>query len=150
MRRQKSRDVRTRTFPWTRPWMHIDAFGDTTASAHCCTYVCAFALHIPNVDNADGSTSAHWHIHERVCKLILSVHGGHERYLALSIADSCNSLYFSLPTPPMVRLDTDPLQMPADTDGISGGSENVCVCTSLICSGRHQSQWPPPQLRRAM
>jgi len=35
----------------------------------------------------------------------------------------------------MVRLDTDPLLTPADVDGISGGSENICVCTSLICSG---------------
>ena len=35
---------------------------------------------------------------------------------------------------PMARLDTNHLQMPADVDGISGGSENVCVGTSLVCS----------------
>ena len=35
----------------------------------------------------------------------------------------------------MVRLDTDPLQMPADADSISDESENVCVRTSLACSG---------------
>jgi len=35
----------------------------------------------------------------------------------------------------MVRLDTDPLQMPADADSISGERENVCIRTSLACSG---------------
>ena len=44
---------------------------------------------------------------------------------------------------PMVRQDTGPLQMPVDMYGISGGSENVCICTSLICSSGHQSWWPP-------
>ena len=44
----------------------------------------------------------------------------------------------------MVRLDTDTLQMPADADGISGGIKNVCVRTSLVCRGGHQSWWPPP------
>ena len=34
----------------------------------------------------------------------------------------------------MVRLDTDPLQTPADTDGISGGSKNVCVRTVAVVS----------------
>jgi len=29
------------------------------------------------------------------------------------------------------------------THGISGGSKNVYVCTSLICTGGHQSQQPP-------
>jgi len=37
-----------------------------------------------------------------------------------------------LPTLPMVRLDTNPLQAPADTNGISGGRENVCICTSPL------------------
>jgi len=41
------------------------------------------------------------------------------------------------PTPAMVRLDTNHLQTPADVDSISGRSENVCVHTSLICSGGH-------------
>jgi len=40
-------------------------------------------------------------------------------------------------TPLMVRLDIDPLRTPADI--ISGGGENVCICTSLIRSGGHQS-----------
>jgi len=43
----------------------------------------------------------------------------------------------------MVRLDTDPLQTSADADSISGGSENVCVCTCLICGGGHQLRLPP-------
>jgi len=30
----------------------------------------------------------------------------------------------------MVRLDTNPLQMPADADDISDRSETVCVCSS--------------------
>jgi len=34
--------------------------------------------------------------------------------------------------PVMVRLDANPLQTPAVADGISGGSENVCVCTSHL------------------
>jgi len=40
-------------------------------------------------------------------------------------------------------------QSSADANGISGGSENVCICTFLIHSGGHQSQRLPllPQLR---
>jgi len=49
--------------------------------------------------------------------------------------------------PPMVRLDTDPMQTPAGADGISGGSENVCIHTSIMRSGSHQSRWLPPQSR---
>jgi len=55
------------------------------------------------------------------------------------VAGTRKSLCFCVPTPPMVRLDTDPLQLPVDMDSISGGSENVCIRTSLICGGRHQS-----------
>jgi len=54
-----------------------------------------------------------------------------------------------LPTPPMVRLDINSLQTLADVNGISGESENVCVCTSLPSSGGHQSRRPPPQSRHA-
>jgi len=54
-------------------------------------------------------------------------------------ADTCKSLCFQLPMLPIVRLDTDPLQTPADEDGISGGSENVCIRIFLICSGGHKS-----------
>jgi len=68
-------------------------------------------------------------------QLVLSVRGGRERYLALSRKSIC----LQVPTPLMVRLDTDTLLTAADADGISGGSKNVCSCTYLICSGRHQS-----------
>jgi len=54
----------------------------------------------------------------------------------------------------MVRLDTDPLQMQADADGISGRSKNVCIHTSPHLSsaaagikrdGRHhESLWSLP------
>jgi len=83
MHRQHNRNVQTRTFPWTHTQ---DVFRDMTASTHCCTYVRAFADASLNVDNMDGSADAHRHVHERVCKLILSVHGGCELYLVLSRA----------------------------------------------------------------
>jgi len=129
---QRSRDVWTRTFPWT----HTDEF----VSAHCCACnVYAFADESVSVDNEDASANARRHVRERVCKLILSVCGGRKRYFALS-CDSCKSLCLQLPTPPMVRLDTDHLQTPADANSIAGESENVYVRTSLPCSGRHQSR----------
>jgi len=58
-------------------------------------------------------------------------------------ADTSKSLCFQLPMLPIVRLDTDPLQTPADEDGTSGGSENVCIRIFLICSGGHKS-WRLP------
>ena len=59
MHRQCSRDVQTTTFPWT----HTDTFAGTftetsaSASAHCCTYMLAFADVSVNVDNVDGSAT---------------------------------------------------------------------------------------------
>ena len=41
----------------------------------------------------------------------------------------------------MVRLDTDPLQM---RTLFLPWVKNVCVCTSLVCSGGHQSWRLPP------
>jgi len=35
---------------------------------------------------------------------------------------------------------TSPLQTPVDAYSISDVCANVCACTSLICSGRHQSR----------
>jgi len=81
------------------------------------------------MDNVDASTNARRRVRESVCKLILIMHGGRERYLALSCRHFCRCLQL-----PMARLDTNHLQMTADVDGISGGSENVCVGTSLVCS----------------
>jgi len=55
--------------------------------------------------------------------------------------------------PPMVRLDTDPLQMAADADGISGGSENVAsahlspAVAGINRDGRHDE---PLQSGRAI
>jgi len=50
----------------------------------------------------------------------------------------------------MAMQDAGPLQTHADAGGISGGSKNVCIRTSLIRSGGHQSRRQPPQSRRVM
>ena len=64
-------------------------------------------------------------------KLILS--GTREHYTALSCWTLVNRYVFNCRH-----------QSSANKDGISGGSENVCVRTSLIGSGGHQSPRPPP------
>ena len=63
MHSQHSRDVRTRTFPWMRPWMYTDAFAD--ASAHCWPYLCAF-----RVPFVDVNTTLHFKLRTLVSRYV--------------------------------------------------------------------------------
>ena len=58
-----------------------DAFVD----AHCCAYMLAFVDESVNVNITDMSANARRRgVHERTCKLIVSVCGVRERYIALN------------------------------------------------------------------
>jgi len=89
------------------------------------------------VPNAGVSANAHRRVREHICKLTVSVHGGCERYLAINCrhlsvimsltadaADGENGYRSSAESA---------VQTPVDADGISVRSENVRICTSLIC-----------------
>ena len=91
-----------------------DAFRDTSASTRCCWNMSAGFY---SALAADANATLR------------------------EVADTCKSLSLQLPTPAMVRLDTDPLQM---RTLFLPWVKNVCVCTSLVCSGGHQSWRLPP------
>ena len=119
--------MRTRTFPWT----HTDAFVD----AHCCVYVHAFVDVSVNVDSADVSANTRWHKQRTHLQAYTQRPWQTQTlpYVKLWTVVS------RLPTPPMVRLDTDPLQ----TQTVFLAKVKMfasTVRTSLICSGRHQSR----------
>jgi len=106
--------------------------GHDRICALLCTYVHAFVDASLNVDNADGFANAHlWtclQAYTRHPRWTWTLFCVKSRTPVSHYVSNCRRRRWSDWIPILCRC-------PCDADGISGGSENVCVRASLLCSG---------------